>query len=653
MNPLALMAYLDAQNKARQRQNEQQNTFAQQMMQQQIGMAQTGMELRDKATAREQQKAQFELSKQQAEQQRLLTAAQIAEAERNSKLGPIKDRQAFLQPLLQPHANYTAAKEAYNAFLDPSNKVRLPSKQRALLEAIRDTRSKLVASRDALKTFGKASGYTDLNYDDLMKDYAVEALPLWGPAKTDNRQVGSVSAELNQGEPTAALPVAGVQSPALPTVGMSPSAFNQTAQVASNGPAPTGYPAPPPPVNIPSALFGPLAIGVPNPMVGAIKPPVKAGVPQPVKGAVPQKAAVPQPPVKSAPVIPGYNDTYGGLQKIIDTYKNNDGITYADLDEPQQKSVDDTAETMFKEAMDSFVPQTWDAKNSGREAYSKDAADFLAHGASEKMISRLLGKYATGDLAVMKSVLLQRFANKFNEYSLPQSLTERLVKGAKEALEIVDKRSDIEGQRITQAAAIQAKEYSAAKHPLEMRALTAQVTGAEAENKFAKDTRNTRINLLKQQYTNAVADANTSAEQLKKLKRENKNADKPVRYMDVWKDTGALWKQQVADPIDKALTALEAQTNGEMKGLVGASDVPRRRELQSRLTKLARVRGQMVRGMPQELLTKFNTNDPNAWTEMHQYKTDLLKDLTSDPALTDFFSPITGTSSGGGPVPGN
>jgi hypothetical protein len=657
MNPLALMSYLDAQNKARQRQDEQRNQFAQQNMQQQLGLAQMGMELRDKTLAREQQQEQFALTKQQAELQKRLTEAQLAEAERNSKLGPIKDKQAFLQPLLQPHAAYTAATEAYRAYMDPSNKVKLPSKQRTLLDAVRTARSNLLASRTALSSFGKASGYTDINYDDLMKEYGVEPLPMWGFGnQTPNQntdKVGLGPTVTNQIDPNAPLPVAGVQSPTLPTLGISPSAFNSQAQVSTNGMGGAVYPAPPPPPSIPSALFGSLAVGVPNPMVGAVKPPPKPGAVTPVKGAVPAKPVVPPIPAKPMPVIPGYNDTQAGLQKIIDKYKLAEGIAYADLDEPQQKGLADTAETMFKEVMDSFVPQTWDAKNAGREAYAKDAADFFAHGASEKMITRLLSKHAVGDTAIMKNVLLQLFANKFNEYALPPALTEKLVKGAKDALDVIDKRSEIEGQRITQAAAIQEKENKAAKHPLEMRALGAQVKGAEEDNSFATETRKTRVSLLKQQYSNAVADADESAERLKKLKRENKDANKPVKYMDVWKDTGALWKQQVADPIDKALTALEAQTNVEMRGLVNASDLPKKRDLQSRLSKLARVRGQMVHGMPQELLSKFSSNDPNAWTEMHQYKTDLLKDLTADPALADFFTPITGASSGGAPAPGN
>jgi hypothetical protein len=660
MNPLALMAYLDAQNKARQRQAEQSNAFEQQMNQQRLAYAQMGAELKDKAIARKQNEEQFALTKAQSELQKQLTEAQLAEALRNSKLGPIKDKQAFLQPLLQPHAAYTAATEAYRTYMDPSNKVKLPSKQRVLLDAVRTARSNLIASRNALSTFGKASGYTDVNYDDLMKEYGVEPLPMWGvgnqtPNPNPNPdKVGLVPSNASAVEPTAALPVANGLPANMPTLGLPPSAFNAPAQVSIANTGAGSYPAPPPPPTIPSALFGPLAVGFPMPALGAVKPPPKPGVPTSVKGAVSAKPVAPSIPAKPMPVIPGYNDTYTALQKIIDKYKQAEGISYADLDEPQQKSVEDTAEVMFKEVMDSFVPQTWDAKNSGREAYAKDAADFLAHGASEKMITRLLGKYAAGgDLAIMKNILLQRFANKFNEYSLPPALTEKLVKGAKDALDVVDKRSEIEGQRITQAAAIQEKESKAAKLPLELRALNAQVEGAESENKYNKDTRQTRIAMLKQQLTNAQKDALESDERYKKLVRENKEGSKPVKYMDVWKSAGDMWERQVTKPIDRALTALEDQTKEELKGLATAEGKPRRTALRSRLEKFARVRTQMTAGIPQELITKFNTNDPSAWTDLNKYKDNLISDLRADPELAPFFTSVSGASSSGGPVPGN
>ena len=80
MNPMALMAYLDAQNKSKQKQNEQKNTFAQQMMQQQLGMAQTGMELRDKAVARTQQQESFKTSQEAAAAAARLNALQVAAA---------------------------------------------------------------------------------------------------------------------------------------------------------------------------------------------------------------------------------------------------------------------------------------------------------------------------------------------------------------------------------------------------------------------------------------------------------------------------------------------------------------------------------------------------------------------------------------------
>jgi len=629
MNPLALMSYLDAQNKARQRRDEQRNQFAQQNMQQQLGMAQMGMELRDKSLAREQQLAQFALTKQQAEQQAKLTAAQIAAAEREGRNAPVKERLAFLTPLVEPHAAYTAAMDAYTNYSDPTKtKVIIPSQQRKLLDAVRTSRSRVIAARDALGKLAQTAGMTDIDLDALAKNYTVDPLPnfmgLTKPTEDGGKKVGVLPTPGTGIAPEPTLPATSAVSPAASAnmLGVPPSAFvPQTAQ-------------------IPSSLYGTLiapqlGVGVSAPAIGAVKPPMKPAA------RVAPKPAMPQPPPV---VIPEYGETLKAFNARMAPYREAErGLTFSDLDEPEQKTVDTVAASMMKEVMDTFVPQTWDAKVSGIEHAQKGAADFFAHGTSEKMINRLLSKYATGDASVMKSVILDRFLNGFNEFSLPATVTERLVKSAKDVLDIKKDEESIKSTVQARTFGANAEKRAQTQHQLDIKAKTQGIV-------FDEKTAKTREDMLKQQATNAVTEGLIQSERLAQMQREAK-AGKKVNYVGTWGSAQKLFDSTIFNPIDKVVTAVEEGLKLRLRGMTGARNNPERQAIDNQLALLTQVRAKVAQGPTQEYISAINNNQSNGYTLLQQQKSDILKDVVAVPALAPYFRDIVGSSSSG--MPGN
>ena len=57
-------------------------------------------------------------------------------------------------------------------------KLKLPSKERALLEAIRTTRSNIVGAREGLGRLAESSGMEGITLADMDKNYPVLPLPI-------------------------------------------------------------------------------------------------------------------------------------------------------------------------------------------------------------------------------------------------------------------------------------------------------------------------------------------------------------------------------------------------------------------------------------------------------------------------------------------
>ena len=653
MNPMALMAYLDAQNKSKQKQNEQKNTFAQQMMQQQLGMAQTGMELRDKAVARTQQQEQFKTSQEAAAAAARLNALQVAAAERAAKLAPVQEKQGFYAPLVQPYAAYKSALDAYDAYTKPgATKIKLPSKERALLDAIRTSRSNLVGAREGLGRLAESSGMEGITLADMDKNYPVLPLPIFGAAQTLPGDSGVKKSEVVPGLDSTAAPVSGsfpaASTPApasildtglpaaqqvamgRPTLGMPPSAF-----------AP---PPPPPPLSLAGFMMSPGAIGVNPSMVGAVKPPVN-----PAAKAVAPVAVKPQAP--PPPLIPKYGESLQAFNRRVDAIRAaENNISWSDLDEPEQTKVDAVVGTMVKEVMDTFVPQPWDAKATGREHAQRSADDFFAHGTSEAMVRRLLAKYAVGDFSVMKSVILDRFVNAFSEFNLPPVLQERLLKQAKDVLDVKESED-----KLTTAAAnrVYARNADTRAGRADARAaLSSQqdLSKGALELDVSKKTQAARIKQLNAQADEAVTNSNIATRTLAKMDREAAEG-KTVNYVAKWGSAQKLYKDVVSEPVNKVVDSLFETVKLRLQGTLQSRDTVGRTQLQSQLDKLAQVRARLVSGPPDGYVSMINNNQPGAYALLQDHFAGILSDVKADPNLAPFFNSIS-NSSGGSNTPG-
>ncbi|CAB4145067.1 hypothetical protein UFOVP657_42 [uncultured Caudovirales phage] len=652
MNPMALMAYLDAQNKSKQKQNEQQNTFAQQMMQQQLGMAQTGMELRDKAVARTQQQESFKTSQEAAAAAARLNALQVAAAERAAKLAPVEEKKGFYAPLVQPYAAYTSALDSYKAYIDPKNtKVKLPSKERALLDAIRTSRSNLVGAREGLGRLAESSGMEGITLADMDKNYPVLPLPIFGAAQTLPGEAGVRKSEVAPRlDPTAApapgsfptasapasasildtgLPAAQQVAMGRPTLGMPPSAFAPAQQ--------------PFPSSLAGFMMSPGAIGVNPSMMGAVKPPVK-----PAAQAVAPVAVKPQAP--PAPLIPKYGESLQAFTKRVDAIRAaENNISWSDLDEPEQTKVDSVVGSMVKEVMDTFVPQTWDAKATGREHAQRSADDFFAHGTSEAMVKRLLAKYAVGDSSVMKSVILDRFVNAFSEFNLPPALQERLVKQAKDVLDVKETED-----KLTTAAAnrVYARNADARAGRTEARSQgmhNVEKAGKELALRQANETYRADIKRINAQAEEAVTNSKIASQQLAKMERDVTEGKK-VNYLSVWGSAEKLLNQVVNDPINKVVDSLSENVKLRLQSALSSNQDGSARSLRDQLDLLSTVKARLL-APPKNYISSINNNSPGAYALLEQHKADILKDVKMNPNLAPFFREILNTT-GGGAMPG-
>jgi hypothetical protein len=91
----------------------------------------------------------------------------------------------------------------------------------------------------------------------------------------------------------------------------------------------------------------------------------------------------------------------------------------------------------------------------------------------------LLGKYATGDASVMKSVILDRFLSNFNEFSLPATVTERLVKSAKDVLDIKKDEESIKSTVQARTFGANAEKRAQTQHQLDVKSKSQNIDFAK------------------------------------------------------------------------------------------------------------------------------------------------------------------------------
>jgi hypothetical protein len=606
MDPIPIAAYLDARSKSREKRDEQLRAMAMAAMQQQLGMAQQGSELRDREFSRNMQTKQFD-------QQKILNDLQVAEAQRLSKINPVKDKQAFIMPLLDPYNAYTAAATAYADYMKPGAvKFRPPSEVRKYADALRAARAAAIAARTSIGKLGSSVGMEGITPDMLERDYPINDLPVISSG-------GMASVNQQVAEPTNQS-----LSAARPIPSSMPGAIRPSPQSTFTGQrSPTT-----------------MGLGVGTPRGSSPPPPPAPPENEPATRTVPGEVPVPPrkysgPPIQVSP----FKSSVLKFKSIIEPLKVAEGdIQYSDLYEPQQKQADAVAAEMFADALDSFVPRTWNRLASGRDHAEMNAADFAEYGLNPEYVSSLMARYAHGDAMGMKSVIAERFLSMFSPYNMPSKLTEKFVKSAKD-------KADLDEAADRLVTTKQGRDINAKQEERAAAAGRVALETGKTELGIKQKTAKTTIALLERQLANANKEGLKADLQLEALRKAKEKGAIPVwgkilgSANDFW---SKMFDNRIGATIKLASTILQNRRNTiiESDGNYAAIDAS--------LDKLSRLQG-MLNGPTTAYIRAYQSNSPTLLEIVNSHKRSMYDIVKDDPNLKDQFANLGGTLLDGSP----
>ena len=647
MNPIPIAAYLDARNKSRDKREETLRSMATQAMQQQLAMAQQGAELRDRGFQRDMQTKQFD-------QQKGLTDLQIAEAQRLAKIAPIKDKQTFLAPLLEPYNAYSAAQTAYNDYMKPGTvKFRPPSEVRTYADNLRKARASALAARTSLGRLGLSSGMEGITPESLEKDYPINDLPLMssgvmGSQRPMEPQVDILKLPLSVG-------FSGTQPPAQTGFLSKPTPSNLPP---TNRPQFTGQRFGRP--NINNGMYPRTSFFRTDPnafklggdgsgmaetgrMIGSNAPPPPPPDNEPATRSAAGEIPVPPRKYSGPPIqISPFKSSVLKFKSLLEPLRMAEGdLQYSDLYEPQQKLADADAAEMYADAMDSFVPRTYNRLATGRDHAEMNAADFAEYGLDPEHVSQLMARYVHGDSMGMKQVILERYLSMFSPYNMPSKLNEKFIKNAKDKADL-DEAAD---RMLTtkQGRDINAKQEERAA-AMGRVALATGKTELGIKQQTAKDT----IALLKKNLENAGKEGQKADLQLDALKAAAAKGKIP-NWGSVLGKANDFWSKMVDNRIGASIKLASAIIQGRLNtALEEGADGAQRDALMAAQNKLARLQG-MLSGPSKAFMQAYNSNSPTLLTILSNHKRALYDIVKDDPSLKPFFINLGGTLDDGSP----
>jgi len=606
MDPIPIAAYLDARSKSREKRDEQLRAMAMAAMQQQLGMAQQGSELRDREFSRNMQTKQFD-------QQKVLNDLQVAEAQRLSKINPVKDKQAFIMPLLDPYNAYTAAATAYADYMKPGAvKFRPPSEVRKYADALRAARAAAIAARTSIGKLGSSVGMEGITPDMLERDYPINDLPIIssGGIAPVNQQVA---------EPTGQ-----TSSTARPIPSSVPGAIRPSPQSTFTGQrSPTT-----------------MGLGVGTPRGSSPPPPPAPPENEPAARTLPGEVPVPPrkysgPPIQVSP----FKSSVLKFKSIIEPLKVAEGdIQYSDLYEPQQKQADTVAAEMFADALDSFVPRTWNRLASGRDHAEMNAADFAEYGLNPEYVSSLMARYAHGDAMGMKSVIAERFLSMFSPYNMPSKLTEKFVKSAKD-------KADLDEAADRMLTTKQGRDINAKQEERAAAAGRVSLKLGKTELGIKQKTAETTIELLKQNLENARKEGSVLDKRFEAMEKAAKKGTIP-NWGKVLGSANDFWAKTFDNRIGATIKLVSSILNNQLNRTIESGG--NYAAIDASLKKIARLQG-MLNGPPTNFMQAYNSNSPTLLTIVNNHKRSMYDIVKDDPNLKEYFANLGGTMLDGSP----
>lgn len=577
MNPIPIAAYLESRSNSREKRNEQLRAMAMQAMQQQLALAQQGMEMRDREFSRNLQQKQFEQQTKASEDARVLTQLQIDEARRVAGLAPIKDQQQFLTPILEPYNAYKAALTAYNDYMKPGAvKFRPASEIRTYADKLRQARGAALAARDTIGRLAASTKYPGIDNAYLEQQYPIEPLPILGAPSTSN------------------------------TGGGQSSVTGQVTGQGFNGPQTTTALPPPPPAQ--ASATG---------------------------GVVRKENKNQGPPIQIKP----FSQTLMDFKTFLDPIKiKEENLSYSDLYEKEQKTVDETAQAMMVDVMDSFIPRTWNRLGTGRNHAEMNAADFAEHALNPEMLSDLMARYLHGDSMQMRSVILERYASLLSRFGLHPKLTQRLMTETKDRMAM-----DLDAEQILGAK--QQRQIRSATAQREAELYPYQLKEAKVKANVAEKTMQTEIDAAAARLANLQKEGLLSQKKLDKWDEDAKKAERPV-WSKILGAADKFWESNVDKRVRESIKLVQTILTTRRRDLISSGQGSA--AIDASLDKLARL-SNMLQGPPQTFYSAYNSNDRNLLSIVKSYKKTMYDIVKDDPNIGQYFTHLGGTTDEGIP----